>query len=94
MVGDRGQGTPRRIVLSPQAGGAMQSTAKNTASTTSNDDTDADQQAPDPEPEQEQPPPSPSSTAPPVPVRTPQQMIEERNRQLQQTQNGQQNPQN
>ena len=92
MVGDRGQGTPRRIVLSPQAGGAMQSTAKNTAPTPSNDDTDADQQAPDPEPEQEQPPPN--STAPPVPVRTPQQMIEERNRQLQQMQNGQQNPQN
>jgi hypothetical protein len=92
LVGDRGAGTPRRIVLSPQAGGAMQSTAKNTAPTTGNDDTDADQQAPEPETEPEQPPPN--STAPPVPLRTPQQMIEERNRQLQQTQNGQQNPQN
>jgi hypothetical protein len=92
MVGDRGQGTPRRIVLTVPPGSAMQSTANNTPAPPRNDDTDADQQASEPEAEQEQPPPN--SSGPPVPVRTPQQMIQERNRQLQQIQNGQQNPQN
>ncbi len=92
MVGDRGAGTPRRIVLTIPPGSTMQNTANKTPPSPNNDDADSDQQAPEPEAEQEQPPPN--STAPPVPVRTPQQMIQERNRQLQQTQNGQENPQN
>ncbi len=92
MVGDRGAGTPRRIVLTIPPGSTMQNTANKTPPSPNNDDADSDQQAPEPEAEQEQPPPN--NTAPPVPVRTPQQMIQERNRQLQQTQNGQENPQN
>jgi hypothetical protein len=95
MVGDRGEGTPRRIVLSPQAGGGMQNTAKNNAPTPGNDDTEADQPEPEPEPEPAPaPPPVQNDAAPPVPVRTPQQIMEERSRQQQQTPNGQQNPQN
>jgi len=90
MVGDRGAGTPRRVVLTIPPGSAMQATAKTPAPPNS-DDADSDQQAPEPEAEHEPPPNSPG---PPVPIRTPQQMIEERNRQMQQMQNGQQNPQN
>jgi hypothetical protein len=88
MVGDRGQGTPRRIVLSAQ-GGSAQNTANNAPPSQSSDDTDADQSNPEPEVEQPQPP-TPSPTGPSVPIRTPQQMMQER----QQQQNGQQNPQN
>lgn len=92
MVGDRGAGTPRRIVLTVPPGSAMQTAAK-TPTPPNNDDADSDQQAPESEVEQE-PQPPPNSSGPPVPIRTPQQMIEERNRQMQQTQNPQQNPQN
>jgi hypothetical protein len=88
MVGDRGQGTPRRIVLSAQ-GGSAQNTANNAPPSQSSDDTDADQSNPEPEVEQPQPP-TPSPTGPSVPIRTPQQMMQER----QQQQNVQQNPQN
>jgi hypothetical protein len=90
MVGDRGQGTPRRIVLSLQGGSAGQSATNNIPPPPSNDDSETDQ--PVPEPEVEQPPtPPPSTTGPPVPMRTPQQMMQERQ---QQQQNEQQNPQN
>ncbi|MEI9969708.1 MAG: hypothetical protein WDM87_14200 [Terracidiphilus sp.] len=91
MVGDRGQGTPRRIVLSAKGGSAPQNTANN-APTPSNEDSDTDQPAPEPEVEQP-PPPPPNNTGPPVPIRTPQQMIQERERQRLQ-QNEQQSPQN
>jgi len=94
MVGDRGAGTPRRIVLTIPPGSTMQATADKTPTPPSNEDTDSDQSASESDAEQEQPQPAPNSAAPPVPVRTPQQMIQERNRQLQQMQNGQQNPQN
>jgi hypothetical protein len=93
LVGDRGQGTPRRIVLSAQGGSAAQTTANNAPAPPSNDDTDAEQPAPEPEVEQP-PPPPPSPAAPPVPIRTPQQIMQEiQQRQQQQQQNGQQNPQ-
>jgi hypothetical protein len=94
LIGDRGQGTPRRIVLSPQSGSAMPNTAHNAPTQPSADDNESDQSPP--EAEQEQPPPQPvqNGSAPPVPVRTPQQMMQERDRQQQQMQNGQQNPQN
>jgi hypothetical protein len=72
----------------------MQATANKTPTPPSNEDTDSDQSASESDAEQEQPQLAPNSAAPPVPVRTPQQMIQERNRQLQQMQNGQQNPQN
>jgi hypothetical protein len=93
LIGDRGQGTPRRIVLSPQSGGGMPNTntAHNTPAQPSADDNDSDQSPP--EAEQEQPPPQPVQN-PSVPMRTPQQMIQERERQMQQMQNGQQSPQN
>jgi len=94
MVGDRGQGTPRRIVLSMRSGSGAQHPANSGAPAPDNGDTDADQ--PPPEPQADQEPPAPAA-APPVPMRTPQQIIQEmqeRQRQMQQTQNGQQNPQN
>ena len=94
MVGDRGAGTPRRIVLTIPPGSTMQSTASKTPAPPKSDDADSDQQAPEPEAEQEQPQPPPNGAGPPVPIRTPQQMIQERNRQMQQMQNGQPNPQN
>ncbi len=96
MVGDRGQGTPRRIVLSAPGGSAAQNTANNAPMPASNDDTDAEQPAPEPEVEQP-PPPIPSPAAPPVPIRTPtpQQIMQEiQERRQQQQQNGEQNPQN
>lgn len=92
LIGDRGQGTPRRIVLSPQSGGAMPNTAHNSPTQPSPDDNDSDQSPP--EAEQEQPPPQPGQNGSPVPMRTPQQMMQERDRQQQQMQNGQQSPQN
>jgi|GEM_PF-1934570 len=96
MVGDRGQGTPRRIVLSAQGGGAAQKTANNAPTPPSHEDTDVEQPAP--EPEVEQPlPPATNNAGPPVPIRTPQQMMQEaleRERERQHQQNGQQNPQN
>jgi hypothetical protein len=93
MVGDRGQGTPRRIVLSAQGGSTAQNTANNTPTAPSNDDTDTDQPAPEPEVEQPPtPPPSPAGP-PPVPMRTPQQIMQEvqQRQQQQQQQNPQQN---
>ncbi|MGO9324939.1 MAG: hypothetical protein ACLP07_10295 [Terracidiphilus sp.] len=96
MIGDRGEGTPRRIVLTERSGSATKSVANNTPAPPNNEDTDADQTAPEPQVEQEPPQPIQNGAAPPVPVRTPQQImqeIQERGHQ-QQTQNGQQNPQN
>ncbi len=98
LIGDRGEGTPRRIVLSPQNGAPAQannSSAQNHQP--SNDGNDEDQAAAEPQPPQEEPPPV-QDGAPAVPVRTPQQLIQEiqeRQRDMQQMQNGQQqNPQN
>jgi hypothetical protein len=91
LIGDRGQGTPRRIVLSPHSGGAIPNTAHNSPPQPSADDNETDPSPP--EPEQEQPPPQPGQNGTPVPMRTPQQMMQERERQQQQMQNGQQNPQ-
>lgn len=97
MIGDRGEGTPRRIVLTARSGIAgAQNAASRAATPPGNDDTDADQTPPEPQAEQEPPQPEQNGTAPPVPVRTPQQImqeIQERQRQ-QQTPNSQQNPPN
>ncbi len=95
MVGDRGEGTPRRIVLTQRsaAGAAPGSMANNTPAPAANDDSD-DQ--PEPQAEPEPPQPVPGANGAPVPIRTPQQMmqeIQERQRQ-QQNQQNQQNPQN
>lgn len=92
MIGDRGEGTPRRIVLTDHSGSAAKNTASNNPQPTGDEDTDADQPPQESQPEQE-PQPIQNGAAPPVPVRTPQQMpqeIQERQRE----QNGQQNPPN
>jgi outer membrane biosynthesis protein TonB len=98
MIGDRGEGTPRRIVLTDRSGSTAKTTANNTPPPPGNEDTDADQPAPEPQPEQEPPQPNQNGAAPPVPVRTPQQImqeIQERQRRQQNAQQGeQQNPQN
>jgi len=95
IIGDRGEGTPRRIVLTERSGSAPKSMANNTPAPESNDETDADQPAPEPQVEQEPPQPMQNGSGPPVPMRTPQQILQEmqeRARQ-QQNQNGQPNPQ-
>ncbi len=102
MIGDRGEGTPRRIVLTAQSGAAGTPNNANRAATQQpgNDDTDADQAPQEPQPEQEPPQPTQNGAGPPVPMRTPQQImqeIQERQRQqqsAQQQQGEQQNPQN
>lgn len=94
MIGDRGEGTPRRIVLTARSGSAGAPTIANKATPPSNDDTDAEQ-PPEPQAEQEPPQPEPNGAAPPVPVRTPQQIMQEiQERQRQQQNAAQQNPQN
>jgi hypothetical protein len=98
MIGDRGEGTPRQILLTSRSGSAAKSMANNAPARPSNEDTDEDQTAPEPQVEQEPPQPNQNGTVPPVPVRTPQQImqeIQERQRRLQNAQqNDQQNPQN
>ncbi len=96
MIGDRGQGTPRRIVLTERSRTAgAQNTANRAAAPPRNEDTDADQPVPEPQAEQEPPQPAPNGAAPSVPMRNPQQIQQEiEERQRQQQQNGQQNPQN
>jgi hypothetical protein len=82
LVGDLGQGTPRRIVLSGRPSGPPPS-GQSTPS-----DNEADQEAP------EAPPTGPYSQPvlpgaippPPVPIRTPDAMMQERQRQMQQQQ--------
>jgi outer membrane biosynthesis protein TonB len=96
MVGDRGEGTPRRIVLSTQSGTAAKNTANNSPPPPTTEDTDADQ-APEPQAEPEPPPqPAQNGAAPPVPVRTPQQIMQEieQRQQQQRSQGGQDNQQN
>jgi hypothetical protein len=99
MVGDQGQGTPRRIVLSgrptvpSQPSGAAHPGANNNDA---ENDQEAQQTA-EPEPPQpgEQPRVPYNNPGPAVPVRTPQQIFQERQQQLQQMQQQQQqnNPQ-
>jgi hypothetical protein len=94
MIGDRGEGTPRRIVLTGHSGSAAKNTASNNPQPTSDEDTDADQPPQEPQPEQEPPQPIQNGAAPPVPVRTPQQMPQEIQERQREQQNGQQNPPN
>ncbi len=94
MIGDRGEGTPRRVVLTARSGGTAAKTTANNTPPPNNEDTDADQ-PPEPQAEQEPPQPEQNGAAPPVPVRTPQQIMQEmQERQRQQQQNGPQNPPN
>lgn len=86
MVGDQGGGTPRKIVLSGRpTGPAPPAGNNNTAFNTDNEpenDQDAEQRSFEPNPVM----PPPPGLAPGMPVRTPQQMqqiMEERQRQMQ-----------
>jgi hypothetical protein len=95
MVGDQGEGTPRRIVLSGHASMPSQPSGNANPGANSENDTENDQEAQQaPEAEQPQPPANNPGSA--VPVRTPQQHFLERQQQLQQMQQQQQqnNPQN
>jgi hypothetical protein len=101
LIGDQGQGTPRRIVLSERSATEGQTAQNKSHSTPADEDTDADQQADQP-PEPPQPEPQPPQTqngaAPAVPVRSQQQIIQEMQQRQQQMQQQQsqppQNPQN
>ena len=101
MIGDQGQGTPRRVVLTT-APAALQARAMPTRASANDEDTGTEEISQQPQPEEPPPPqapPAPNGYTPGVPVRTPQQMIEEmqeRQRQLEQQrqQQQQQNPQN
>lgn len=80
MIGDRGQGAPRQILLSSRhaakdPGGAQGGQNNN------NDDDSADNDVPE---EQPAPPPPPRPGFPGGPPRTPQQMMQERQERLQQ----------
>ena len=99
MIGDQGQGTPRRIVLSGRSVGAAQPSGNTSRSTASQEDTESEQPSEQQQPEQPQPEQPPAAVregpAPAVPVRTPAPILEQmqqRQQQLQQQQ--QQNPQN
>jgi hypothetical protein len=98
LIGDLGQGTPRRIVLSgrPVTG---QPPGNAGPGATNNNDAENEQEAgqPDTNPPVQPLMPQPAQNgAPAVPVRTPQQMLEQRRLQMQQMQQQQQqnNPQN
>jgi hypothetical protein len=104
IVGDKGQGAPRRIELSARP--APGSEPSRPAYQTQQNDAgfDENQQVQEPQPEEPPPPPAavPNNSAPAVPgpgvVRTPQEIMQEmQQRQLQlqqQQQQQQQNPQN
>lgn len=109
MIGDQGQGSPRRIVLSSRATVPPQTSGNANPGANSENNTENDQEAQQTvEPEQpgpgEQPRPGTSeyNSAQPVPVRTPQEIFQERQQQMlqlrqqQQLQQQQQqnNPQN
>jgi hypothetical protein len=80
MIGDLGQGTPRKIMLTSRHGGGAQPAA-NSIPANNDEDADAD------EPPQPQPQPTPPPFRPPFgpggPPRTPQQMQELQRRQQQ-----------
>lgn len=69
MIGDQGQGTPRRIVLSPRHPGSAQPAVN---SVPANSDEDADTEEPPQQPPQQNPPPMRPGFAPGA--RNPQQM--------------------
>ncbi|MGA2570473.1 MAG: hypothetical protein ABSF23_08145 [Terracidiphilus sp.] len=92
MIGDRGEGTPRRIVLSIRTGSGLHPSGNAAPSTPNPDDSDADQEAEEPQPEQPQP--TPNRPTPGVPTRSEQQFLQQRQQQMERMQAGQQPPQN
>ena len=97
LIGDQGQDTPRRIVLSARPSGTAQPPGNPNPGASNDEETEADQQQPPetpPEPARQIPPPP---GPPGVPVHTPQQILQDmqqRQQQPQQPQQPQQNPQN
>jgi hypothetical protein len=89
LIGDQGQGTPRRIVLSARPAGTAQPPGNFNPGTSNDEETESEPQ-PQPEP---QPAPVREGPPPGVPVHTPQQILQEM-QQRQQQQQQQQNPQN
>ncbi len=89
MIGDQGQGTPRRIVLSARPAGTAQPPGNPGAS--NNEETEAEPQ-PQAEP---QPAPAAREVLPPSsPIRTPQQILQDIQARQQTQEQHQQNPQN
>ncbi|MFZ0337129.1 MAG: hypothetical protein WAL45_03795 [Terracidiphilus sp.] len=101
LIGDLGQGTPRKVVLSgrPTTQASASGNPSPGATNDNNAENDQDTEQPDTNPPVQPPIPQPViSNAPGVPVRTPQQMLEQRQLQVQQMQQQEQqqqsNPQN
>jgi hypothetical protein len=91
MVGDRGQGTPRELLLTAQVAGSKNPPKANQ----SNQSAEEEEPEPDPQPD---PQPDPNrrfngQPGQPTPGRTPQQMLQEIQQRQQQQQQQQQNPQ-
>ncbi len=97
MVGDQGQGTPRRVVLTPHSNAAPSNNSAAPAKPSEEDSPVEEQSQQQPEEQPPLPPQAqPNAYAPDVPMRTQQQLIQEmqqRERQLDQQRQQQQNPQ-
>ncbi len=92
LLGDLGQGTPRKIVLSGRPTGPAPASGTASPGATNDNDAENDQEVEQPDTNPPAPPPMPQpvvNNAPGVPVRTPQQLLVQP-----QLQNSQQNPQN
>jgi len=101
MIGDQGEGTPRRIVLTARTPAGAQPASRNSpvASASNEEESEPEPLQAEPPPLEPPPPqPSQSGPVPGVPVRTPQQIMEQmqqRQQEIQQQrQENQQNPQN
>jgi hypothetical protein len=85
IIGDQGQGTPRRIVLSVRPAGPAQPSGNLSPGASNEEETEAEQPQPEPQP-------APPREAPPsVPVRTPQQVLQDMQQRQQQQGQQQQN---
>jgi len=98
MIGEQGDGTPRRILLSARVAAGAQPANRNIPVASNEEESEPEPPEPPPQPEPPPPQPSQSSPAPGVPVRSPQQIMEQmkmRQQEIQQQQQqNQQNPQN
>jgi len=86
LVGDQGQGTPRKIVLSSRHAGSTLQGANFAPANAGDDDVDTEEQPSPPQPSQ---PAIPPNMAPGGPARTPQQAEEMRRQIMERQQQGQ-----
>jgi hypothetical protein len=85
IIGDQGQGTPRRIVLSVRPAGPAQPSGNLSPGASNEEETEAEQPQPEPQP-------APAGAGPPrAPVRTPQQVLQDMQQRQQQQGQQQQN---